>query len=169
MTRTCSRRSSRVKRWNAWRVFLSALFALPMTPAQLEIYQQHTNRSTPSSQPHTEAWLICGRRSGKSRILAIIAVFLAAFRDWRPYLGPGERGVIMIVAQNREQAKTIMDFCLGLLREVPMLAKLIESETQERVDLKNRISIVIRAASYQEHARLHHRCCAARRSCDVAR
>jgi hypothetical protein len=29
-----------------------------------------------------EAWLVCGRRSGKSFILATIAVFLAAFTAW---------------------------------------------------------------------------------------
>jgi hypothetical protein len=35
-----------------------------------------------------------GRRSscGKSFVLALIAVFLASFRDWRPFLGPGEKG-----------------------------------------------------------------------------
>jgi hypothetical protein len=29
-----------------------------------------------------EAWLICGRRAGKSFILALVAVYLAIFRDW---------------------------------------------------------------------------------------
>ena len=31
-----------------------------------------------------EAWLVCGRRAGKSFILALVAVFLASFHDWRP-------------------------------------------------------------------------------------
>src|SRR5437660_866695 len=83
--------------WNAWRVFLSALFALPLSSEQLEIYQRHSGRSAPPAQPLHEAWLVCGRRSGKSFILACIAVFLAAFKDWRPFLGPGERGTIMVV------------------------------------------------------------------------
>ena len=72
--------------WGAWRVFLAALFALPLSPAELAIYQQHTGRSVPPSQPSHEAWLVCGRRSGKSYILAVVAVFLATFRDWRPHL-----------------------------------------------------------------------------------
>jgi hypothetical protein len=31
-------------------------------------------------------------------VLATIAVFLAAFKDWRRYLAPGEVGIIMIIA-----------------------------------------------------------------------
>jgi hypothetical protein len=37
---------------------------------------------TPPSDGVTEAWLICGRRAGKSFVLALIAVYLAIFRDW---------------------------------------------------------------------------------------
>ena len=31
--------------WGAWRVFLAALFALPLTAEQLATYQRHTGRS----------------------------------------------------------------------------------------------------------------------------
>ena len=91
--------------WDAWRVFLCALFALPMTPEQVAIFQKHTGRSAPSTAPLHEAWLVCGRRSGKSFMLACIAVFLAAFHDWRPFLGPGEVATIMIIAADRRQAR----------------------------------------------------------------
>jgi hypothetical protein len=96
--------------WAAWRVFLAALFALPMQDGQLATYQRHTGRSSPPAQPSHEAWLVCGRRSGKSFVLAVIAVFLAAFRDWRPHLGPGERGTIMVIAADRRQARVIMRY-----------------------------------------------------------
>ena len=76
--------------WQAWRVFLAALFGLPLTPEQLALYTRYTGRTITPTSPLYEAWLICGRRSGKSFILALIAVFLACFRDWRPLLGPGE-------------------------------------------------------------------------------
>jgi hypothetical protein len=135
--------------WNTWRVFLSALFALPLTAEQLAIYQQHTGRGTPPAQPSHEAWLVCGRRSGKSFVLAVVAIFLAAFRDWRPHLGPGERGTIMIIAADRRQARVIMRYCLGLLRSVPMLAQLIESETRESIALRNRVVIEVHTASFR--------------------
>jgi hypothetical protein len=135
--------------WGAWRVFLAALFALPLSSEQLAVYQQHTGRSAPPAQPSHESWLVCGRRSGKSFILAVIAIFLAAFRDWRSYLQQGEVGTIMVVAADRRQARVIMRYCLGLLRSVPMLAQLIEGETRESISLRNRVVIEVHTASFR--------------------
>ena len=135
--------------WDVWRVFLAALFALPMTPEQLAIYNKFTGRSTAPTSPLHEAFLVCGRRSGKSFILATIAVFLAAFKDWRPFLGPGEVGTIMIVAADRRQARVIMRYVTGLLKSVPMLAQLIESETRESITLRNRVVVEIHTASHR--------------------
>jgi hypothetical protein len=139
----------RSETWNAWFAFLAALFALPMTDEQLEVYQQHTGRSSPPTAPSHEAWLVIGRRGGKSFILATIAVFLAVFKDWRPFLGPGETGTIMIIAADRKQARVIMRYCLGLLQSVPMLKRQIESATQESINLKNSIAIEIHTASFR--------------------
>ena len=57
-----------------------------------------------------------GRRGGKSFVLAVIAVFLACFKDWRPYLGPGEIGTVMIIAKDRAQARSIKRYISGLPR-----------------------------------------------------
>ena len=135
--------------WDAWRVFLCALFGLPMSAEQFVVYRAHTGRSASSTAPLHEAWLVCGRRSGKSFILACIAVFLATFSDWRPYLGPGEIGTIMIIAADRKQSRVIMRYCLGLLRAVPMLRQLIEGETQESIQLRNRVVIEVHTASFR--------------------
>src|SRR6516225_3291222 len=75
--------------WAPWFAFLAALFALPMTPEQLELYRKYTGRTTPPSKPCSEGWLICGRRAGKSFMLSLVAVYLATFKDWRPYLQVG--------------------------------------------------------------------------------
>ncbi len=37
-----------------------------------------------------EAWLVVGRRGGKSFILALIAVFLTTHKTWKPKLQPGK-------------------------------------------------------------------------------
>jgi hypothetical protein len=57
--------------------------------------------------PFYEAWLCCGRRAGKSFIRALVAVFLAWFRDWTPFLVPGEVGRIVIIEADRKQARVI--------------------------------------------------------------
>jgi hypothetical protein len=135
--------------WSAWRSFLAALFALPMTDDQMAVYRQHTGRSAPPTVPSSEAWLVCGRRGGKSFALATVAVFLACFRDWRPYLGPGERGTIMIIARDRRQARVIRRFIAGLLHSVPMLKSVIEEERTESIELKRSVSIEIHTASFR--------------------
>ena len=102
--------------WDVWRVFLAALFGLPLTPEQLALYTKHTGRSTPPTQPLHEAWLVCGRRAGKSFILACIAIFLACFQRLASVSWPRVRvGTVMIIAADRRQARVIMRYCLGLL------------------------------------------------------
>lgn len=134
--------------WRPWRAFLAALFALPMTDTERALYRECTDRATAPAAAFTEGWLCCGRRAGKSFVLAIIAVFLAAFRDWRPFLGPGERATIMVIATDRKQARVIFRYVRGLL-SIPILRPLIERETTEIIDLKNAVSIEIAAASYR--------------------
>jgi hypothetical protein len=135
--------------WASWRSFLAALFALPMTPDQLAIFKQCTGRETPPAAPLQEAWLVCGRRSGKSFVLAVVAVFLACFKDWRPYLAAGEHVTVMIVAADRRQARVILRYVRGLLKAAPMLAQTIEGETRESIDLRNNVTIEVHTASYK--------------------
>jgi hypothetical protein len=133
--------------WVSWMAFLCALFALPMDADQLAIYRKCTGRNEPPNDIARFAYLICGRRAGKSFILALIATFLACFFDYSPYLARGERGTVMIVASDRRQARTILRYMRALLKEVPLLAKKIERETAEGFDLTNRITIEISTAS----------------------
>jgi hypothetical protein len=90
--------------WSAWLVVIKAIFGLPMTPAEVETFTRFTGRTTPPTSPAREAWIIAGRRGGKSRIAALIAVFLACFKSYRHVLAPGERGVVMILAADRSSS-----------------------------------------------------------------
>ncbi len=135
--------------WQAWFAFLAALFGLPLTVEQLATYKDCTGRSAAPSGAFLEAWIICGRRAGKSFILALIAVFLACFHNWKPFLVPGEVGRIVIIAADRKQARTIFGYCLGFLENIPMLSGMIVRQTQDTIDLANGISIEIQAASFR--------------------
>ena len=135
--------------WASWRAFLAALFGLPMSPEQLTIFQQCTSRTTPPPSGTTEAWIIAGRRGGKSFILSTIAVYLACFRDWRQYLAAGERATIMIVAADLKQTRVILRYCEGLLRSTPMLSELITNKTRQSISLSNRVTIESHAASFR--------------------
>ena len=135
--------------WAAWFAFLAALFALPMSDEQLAIYRECTGRRLAPVLRAVEAWLVCGRRSGKSFILALTAVFLACFFDWRRFLAPGECATVMIIAADRRQARTIVRYVKGLLKSIPMLAQTVESETQESITLANRVIIEVHTASFR--------------------
>jgi hypothetical protein len=135
--------------WDAWRAFLAALFALPMTDALFEIYRECTNRTAIPSEPFREVRLLCGRRAGKSLIAALIAVFLAFFRDYTPYLAPGEVATMMVIAADRRQARVIMRYVRAFTKGVPMLASLVIRETRESLELSNRVVIEVHTASFR--------------------
>lgn len=135
--------------WAAWRAFLAALFGLPLTDEQRKVVRQCTDRDEATADAASEAALVCGRRAGKSFVLALIAVFLACFRDYRCYLQPGERGTVLVIAADRRQARTIFRYIRALLTRVPMLARMVERETADTFDLVNEVSIEVGTASFR--------------------
>jgi hypothetical protein len=135
--------------WGAWRAFLASLFALKMDDAGLALYRHHTGRQEPPTEAFREAALVIGRRGGKSRHLALIAVFLATFREYDEYLAPGEVATIAVLAADRKQARSIFRFVTGLLNAVPMLAAMVQDQTAESITLSNRVVIEIATASFR--------------------
>lgn len=138
-----------IETWKSWIVFLKALFALPMNEDELALYTQCTGRTKPPEKPFVEAWIPTGRRSGKSFIAALLAVFLACFKDYRGYLAPGERAHIIIIAADRGQAQVIFRYVKGFLKAIPMLAAMVESEKTESIDLNNMVTIAVMTCSYK--------------------
>ena len=102
--------------WRPWRAFLGAFFGLSLASDSADLFRRSTGRSALPETPFTEVWLVIGRRGGKSFILALIAVYLASFKDWRPHLGPGERATVMVIAADRKQARVIMRYPARLFR-----------------------------------------------------
>jgi hypothetical protein len=135
--------------WKGWRAFLAGLFALPMDDEALALYRRHTGRESPPETVFKEATLICGRRGGKSRVLALIGVYLATFIDYRPFLAPGEVGTVAIIAADRKQARSIFRFVIGLLSNVELLAPMIEAQTADTITLSNGLVIEIHTASFR--------------------
>ena len=154
--------------WAAWRAFIAALFALPMTPSSSPSISSAPGAVRHRSNRATEAWLVCGRRAGKSFILALCAVFFACFFEYRRYLAPGERGTVLIIATNSKQARVIVRYVRALLTHIPMLAKLIERETADSFDLSNSTHNRGASRQHEDHTRLHHRGGAVRRDCVLA-
>lgn len=91
-----------------------------------------------------EFFCIAGRGSGKSRIVALLA---AAFASRAYPLAPGEKIFIAVLAPDRKQSRVTFEYIRGLLRAVPSLTALIESETRESLTLVNGVVIEVISAS----------------------
>jgi hypothetical protein len=135
--------------WKAWRSFLAALFAEPARDDEIALYRACTGRAAWPTSAFSEAAVVVGRRGGKSRILALIAVYLATMRDYSPYLAPGEVATIAVLAADRSQARVIFRFVTGLLKAVPLMQPMITGGDSETIALSNRVHIEIATASFR--------------------
>src|SRR5688500_6341749 len=82
--------------WRPWLTALRALYGLPVTtPRGIQLVEQCCGRSAeelPKAGFGT-ALFLTGRRSGKSRIAAVIGAFESLFAGHEKRLARGEQGV----------------------------------------------------------------------------
>jgi len=135
--------------WQSWLVVLKALFGLPMTADELETFIQLTGRTTAPTQRAAEGWFCVGRRSGKSKIVSIIAAYLSVFHDYSKYLSPGEPGVLMVISQNRKQARIVFGYLQAIFTDIPMLSKMVITMDKESITLTNGVVIEVHPARFR--------------------
>jgi hypothetical protein len=133
--------------WDAWRVFCRALYGLPMADDQRALYTGCTGRSVAPATPAAEAWVVCGRRSGKSRIASAIATYIAALAPTTT-LAPGEWGTVLVCAVDKQQAQVIFRYCKALFA-LPALRPLVSGETTEAIELRHRVRLEVRASNFR--------------------
>src|SRR4030095_6347957 len=92
---------------------------------------------------------IVGRRGGKSRIVSFAGVFIATFYDFKKYLAPGETGMVLILARDRDQAKVVFGYVSAVLNGVPALQQMIERETSDEIELSNGITVAVKTSDYR--------------------
>jgi hypothetical protein len=134
--------------WKPWRALLAAAFGLELSEDQLALYQACTGRRVPPSEPAAYLWLVCGRRAGKSFSMALTACYRAVFKNWRKYLSPGERAIVLLVAADREQAKILHRYCQGIL-SAPILQQSILNVTAFEIELMGNVVIEVVTRSYR--------------------
>jgi len=136
--------------WRAWEAFLRGLFGLGIEDAKdRALFKDCTGLAKPPAAAARESYVICGRRSGKSYVSALIAAYLAGFVDWKPYLSSGEKGWIFIVAVDKQQAGIIKGYISGIFNRTRCLKALIEKETVEALELRNGVNIGVKTCSFR--------------------
>jgi hypothetical protein len=85
--------------WTAWRVLLISMMGESLTAAERKLFQQLTGREREPGRRVEEFAAVVGRRGGKSKALATLAVYIAGLCHHR--LTPGETGVVLCIAPDQ--------------------------------------------------------------------
>ena len=138
------------KSWRAWGVLLRALDGLEISaPADLELFRRCTGRSTPPTAPSSECWIAVGRRAGKSRIASLLAVYAAAFTDWKARTAPGETAVIAVLAADKPQARQIFNYAKGLTAAAPMIRGHVIDDKTDTLTFDSGASIEVHTSDHK--------------------
>ena len=139
--------------WANWRVIERAIFGLPIPEADMPLFRDLTGREEAPDRPAKEIWVSAGRRSGKSRKAATIAVFLSTIGaetlGYRQRLAPGERAVVLLLATDKAQAKVTLDYARAIFDAVPMFKATIERSTGDGLELNNKMSLMVVANDFR--------------------
>jgi hypothetical protein len=135
--------------WTAWRAFLAAAFGLPLPTGAADIFLACSGLCEAPVARAAETYAIVGRRGGKTKIMSLIAAYLAAFEDWRPFLSRGERAHVMLVSKDREQAGIAFSYLESLFLEHPHLKLLVKDSSAGLLELRNSVTVKVAAASFR--------------------
>lgn len=136
--------------WHNWFAALRCLYGLPLAKKRRAIVRQCTGRD-PLSLPDdgfSQALFLTGRRSGKSRMAAVIAAYEAALTGREAKLAKGEKGVVAVVSPTKAQSKVVKDYIRGCF-ETRTLHSSVEVETQDGFILANGVRIQVMAGDFR--------------------
>lgn len=94
------------------------------------------------AKEYREAWVIVGRRAGKTdAFAATIVAYEATCGGHERFLRPRQQGICFQIAQDLRMARNSLHFIRAVLESSPLLAKEMVQITADRIDLKNRFTI----------------------------
>jgi hypothetical protein len=134
--------------WDTWRAVIKAMFAEPMTAAEIEMFRAVAERNPPAA-PVSEAVYIIGRGGGKDSVATLTATVIAVNFDPRGKLRPGEKAVVMLLAVDRAQAGVAFNYIKGYFEEIPALTNLVRHVGDDSIELRNGVVIEVHTNSYR--------------------
>lgn len=136
--------------WEPWCAALSAVYGLRIKPNMRELVRQCTGRDakTMPKEGFKTSLFLTGRRSGKSRIAAVIGCYEAVIVSHEAKLAKGERGVVCICAPSRAQSRIVKDY-LRALFDTPTLQSQVIGGNKDGFDLRNGITIQVLTGDFR--------------------
>lgn len=135
--------------WQTWFATLKATFGLSLSDDERAAFASVAGGRLPPKEKVSELWAIVGRRGGKSRAAAAIAVYIAVFADHRHKLSPGEVGYVLSLSPSLPQAQLVFSYALAFLQSSPILKQKIESTTSTEIRLRGGIVIATHPNSFR--------------------
>jgi hypothetical protein len=120
-----------------------------LKPDELNAFTRFTGRSEAPKKRADELWCCVGRRGGKSRAMATLAIYLAGLCDYSDVLVRGEKGLVLMIAPDIRQAKVLLEYAQGTLESTPMLSQLIADRRRDELVLTTGITLEVRSASFR--------------------
>jgi hypothetical protein len=134
--------------WDPWRVILKGIFAIPMSDEERSFFRTVADRDPPE-EPVNEVWIIAGRRAGKDSVASVLAAHVSAMFNDSNRLRPGERGVVLCLACDRDQAKIVLNYTRSYFTDIDLLRGMVTGETAYGFELSNNIDITVATNSFR--------------------
>jgi hypothetical protein len=130
--------------WLNWMVALRCLYGLPIKKDKnLALIKECTGRNSLPPDGFDTALLLTGRRSGKSKISAIIGAYESTLSGREKLLSKGELGMVAILAPTKKQGRIVKNYLRAVFEETPILENEIVNETAEGFSLSNGVLVEI--------------------------
>lgn len=131
-------RNERIGTWLNWLAMLRALYGLEIPTGRHAVVAECTGRDVNKlpEDGFDTALFLTGRRSGKSRMAAIIGAYEAVLAGHHEKLAKGEQGIVAVVAPTKKQSQIVKGY-LRAIFQAPMLTKEVLNETKDGFLLRN--------------------------------
>ena len=137
--------------WGNWQTSLKGANGLPLTEEERDFFEEIAERESPKKRVK-ELWVIAGRRGGKESIASEIITHTAALFNGKrrhiagitlPPMRKGERATILCVANDRDQARIVLNYVRDYFTDIPALKRMVTRETRDGFELANGVDIVV--------------------------
>ena len=137
--------------WRNWLTALRAVYGCPIkTPTARRVVRKCTGRDAKllPKRGFDTALFLTGRRSGKSRVAAIMGAYEAVIAGHEQKLSKGENGIVPIIAPTKSQGRIVKNYLRSIF-DTPILQREVENETREGFELTSGTRIEILAGDWR--------------------
>ncbi len=136
--------------YNNWMTCIKCIYGIKPKQSEYDLIKKCTGRN-PLELPKSgfrNVLLLCGRRSGKSKLSGYIAAYEALLSGREKVLSPGELGMVSVVAPTRDQTKIVRSYAKAALQGKVLQGEVI-TDLRDEFTLSNGVCVRSLTGSFQ--------------------